>query len=263
MADTSIAPICPRCKSEKPASEFPKSYQGICRDCASEDRKMRFAAKSPEQQAEELSRRRASNRIACAKYKDRHPGKYQEKLNRRHARDPDRWKRWASENPEKRKKSSQEWAERNRERRVAESRAWRELNKDRVKETNERFRKGNPDYQFYWYQKNKERRRETAAAWRENNRDRWRLYSHNRRAIICDGNVSPTLPSELLKLQKNKCACCRGSLKKYGYHIDHIIPLAKGGKHENANIQLLCPSCNVRKSAKDPIEFMQSKGYLI
>lgn len=63
-------------------------------------------------------------------------------------------------------------------------------------------------------------------------------------------------------LQKNKCPICHISLTD-GFHVDHIIPLKKGGLHEKRNIQILCPSCNVRKSAKDPIEFMQSRGFLL
>lgn len=41
------------------------------------------------------------------------------------------------------------------------------------------------------------------------------------------------------------------------------MPLAKGGEHTPFNIQLLCPRCNVRKSAKHPVDFMQENGYLL
>lgn len=62
--------------------------------------------------------------------------------------------------------------------------------------------------------------------------------------------------------QKWKCACCRISIKTRR-HIDHITPLKKGGAHERQNIQLLCPPCNMRKQAKDPITFMQEMGFLL
>ena len=62
--------------------------------------------------------------------------------------------------------------------------------------------------------------------------------------------------------QKWKCVVCKCSIRN-SYHVDHITPLAKGGEHAPPNIQLLCPTCNVRKSAKDPIDFMQSRGYLL
>jgi hypothetical protein len=62
--------------------------------------------------------------------------------------------------------------------------------------------------------------------------------------------------------QRWKCACCKTDISRH-YHVDHITPLARGGRHEPKNIQLLCVTCNVRKAAKDPIEFMQSRGYLL
>ena len=62
--------------------------------------------------------------------------------------------------------------------------------------------------------------------------------------------------------QRWLCVICRCDVSK-SYHVDHIMPLAKGGKHEPKNIQILCPSCNVRKSAKDPIEYMQERGFLL
>jgi 5-methylcytosine-specific restriction endonuclease McrA len=48
-----------------------------------------------------------------------------------------------------------------------------------------------------------------------------------------------------------------------GFHVDHIKPLALGGQHEPGNIQLLCPTCNVRKSCTDPIQYAQRNGRLL
>ena len=64
------------------------------------------------------------------------------------------------------------------------------------------------------------------------------------------------------ELQRWKCAICRDSIK-HKYHADHITPIKRGGQHIPANIQLLCPRCNVRKSSRDPIDYMQSIGRLL
>lgn len=64
-------------------------------------------------------------------------------------------------------------------------------------------------------------------------------------------------------LQRWRCAACRCDLRRSGYHMDHIMPLAKGGAHAPRNVQLLCPTCNVRKSAKHPVDFMQERGFLL
>lgn len=83
-----------------------------------------------------------------------------------------------------------------------------------------------------------------------------------RRSAGKTGRLPKGTVSWLFALQRSKCAICKNSLRS-GYHVDHIYPIARGGKHEKSNVQLLCPSCNVRKSAKDPIQYMQSRGFLL
>jgi 5-methylcytosine-specific restriction endonuclease McrA len=55
---------------------------------------------------------------------------------------------------------------------------------------------------------------------------------------------------QLLTLQKGRCAICGKPMDLTGYHIDHIIPLARGGLNNDANIQLTHPKCNLRKGSK-------------
>lgn len=37
-----------------------------------------------------------------------------------------------------------------------------------------------------------------------------------------------------------------------GYHVDHIVPLSKGGTHTLDNLQYLCAKLNTQKGAKMP-----------
>lgn len=52
--------------------------------------------------------------------------------------------------------------------------------------------------------------------------------------------------------QSGKCAYCEVSPPKF--HIDHIIPISRGGSNWPSNLQLLCPPCNLRKHNKLPEE---------
>lgn len=77
------------------------------------------------------------------------------------------------------------------------------------------------------------------------------------------GSVTKHDVRRLIRLQRERCAVCWVGLKKTGYHLDHIMPLARGGTNDTGNLQVLCPSCNLSKNAKHPIDFMQQLGRLL
>jgi 5-methylcytosine-specific restriction endonuclease McrA len=39
--------------------------------------------------------------------------------------------------------------------------------------------------------------------------------------------------------------------------------LSRGGSNDISNIELLCERCNLRKHAKDPIDWAQENGLLV
>jgi hypothetical protein len=103
--------------------------------------------------------------------------------------------------------------------------------------------------------------RESVKKYRKNNPDKTREFALRRKSKLY-GRLPVGFIKQLLSLQKSKCAICKTDLSNT-YHVDHIMPLAKNGEHIPENIQILCPSCNVRKSSKDPIDYMQSLGFLL
>lgn len=42
-----------------------------------------------------------------------------------------------------------------------------------------------------------------------------------------------------------------------GWHVDHIVPLSQGGPDQRSNVTLACASCNLKKSARTPAEFVE------
>ncbi len=115
-----------------------------------------------------------------------------------------------------------------------------------------------------WRKENVLKIRADQAVYRAANLDLVRIHAHNRRALIANsgGKLSKGLAKKLFELQKGMCPCCGDSLGE-DYHMDHKIPLALGGSNVDDNIQLLRPLCNAKKGVSHPVDFMQSKGFLI
>jgi 5-methylcytosine-specific restriction endonuclease McrA len=171
--------------------------------------------------------------------------------------------RWYRENAQKlREHARNKWAAayaNNPEKFRAASRRWRMLNPEKSREWDRR-----------WIANNRERVRESARLRARNNLERIRFHTANRRARKrkASGSYGRDDISRLFNLQKGKCAYhrfCGNRISKRpnGYHVDHIVPLAKGGTNWPSNLQLTCPQCNVRKNAQDPIDYARRLGALV
>lgn len=158
------------------------------------------------------------------------------------------------------------------------SRKWHHKNKERVKEYQQGYYEKTKEYHSDKAKKYREANREklvsSSKEWHAKNKDRakayrkeriykYRVHAANRRARII-GNGGTHTKSDIdfiFKNQKGRCAICGCELSDY--HVDHITPIARGGSNSPSNLQVTCPPCNFSKNDKDPIEFMQSKGFLL
>jgi len=154
------------------------------------------------------------------------------------------------------KLASKVWVEANKDRKKAAVKAWAAANPDSRKASVKTYRAANKD-----------RVKAVRKAHYEANKEACRIDCHTRRARIYGngGKLSNGLFDKLFVLQRGKCPVCKTELSnvKPRSPMDHIMALANGGKNEDSNIQLLCQTCNSQKHSKDPIVFMQSKGFLL
>lgn len=102
------------------------------------------------------------------------------------------------------------------------------------------------------------------ASYRAAHPGRHRIYDQNKRVLRASavGRLSAGLSEKLFRLQRGKCPCCSQPLGD-DYHLDHKMPLALGGSNTDDNMQLLRAVCNMQKHAKHPVDFMQSRGFLL
>jgi len=157
----------------------------------------------------------------------------------------------------------------NPEREKAKKARYRAAHAPSVKAYNDEYRRVNYqkclDLQRAWRSANPDKAKAATARWQAANKGALRRNNQNRRArkAFNGGIVSRGIEARLMGLQRGRCAACGTGLRKAGHHLDHIKPLAKRGQHADNNLQLLCPPCNMSKHARDPVDFMQSRGFLL
>ena len=161
--------------------------------------------------------------------------------------------KWQKENPDKASDSKRKYREANREKISDYSHKRYHSNREKIAK-----------YSRKYYEANRDKVAERGRKWTQANPDKVKEIYHNRRAKIKGngGKLSKNIVQILLDRQKGKCACCGKSLK-HGYHLDHIMPLALGGMNTDDNVQLLTPTCNLRKGAKHPDDWARENGRLL
>lgn len=66
------------------------------------------------------------------------------------------------------------------------------------------------------------------------------------------GKIEPIERAVVFHRDGGRCQiashCGGAPLPERGWHLDHIVPLSRGGDHTYANVQAACATCNMRKS---------------
>lgn len=145
------------------------------------------------------------------------------------------------------------WRAKHPDRALASKRSWNSRNFERVKE-----------FQAAYHEKNKKKANFASKLWRTLNPEAKLAYDHLRRAIERNsgGKYTKQDVTRIFSAQKGKCAYCKIRLSS-GYHIDHIIPISRGGTNWPKNIQITCSNCNMKKHASDPLDFARKLGNLL
>lgn len=235
---------CSSCKKIKPVSEFHKNkakedgYQNQCKVCKKKVNQA-YVKNNSGRRKQTIDNYYSNNREAILK----------------------RQAVYRAENPEKRKETARKSRRKsyaaNPDKFRLKAKEWREENPEKAKKTSSKSAKKA-------YKKNPEKFKKKTRGWKEANPDKVRKMNRHRQSLkraqsySAEGHVSRDIEKILMRIQEGKCYYCQGNLVDLGFHREHKIPLSRGGLHDDSNLVLSCPSCNLEKGAKTDKEFMES-----
>ena len=165
---------------------------------------------------------------------------------------------------------------------------WRRAHREILREQERKWRDKHPEYYEYireyqrvWmhkyrkeypervslcnrkhYQKNQEYEQERVRKWQQEHPEAASIWRNNRRARVKGNGGSHTAEElrALIALQEYRCFYCNtpffDNTLNSKYHIDHKIPLSRGGSNDISNIVFACAKCNLSKSTKTAEEFI-------
>lgn len=123
---------------------------------------------------------------------------------------------------------------------TAQSLAWQRSNPEKMESYRERKNALGREYSKLYHHSH---RKQHAA--------QQRVRNHLRRG---DGSFTQDDVTTLYSIQEGRCFYCDKEVGKV-YHVDHWMPVSKGGANTSGNIVIACPPCNLSKSSRLPWDF--------
>lgn len=265
---------CVACGESKPLEAFPKAKgraegrRQNCKACHNAARRATWASRPDvrrakhdyyalrlEQKREWHRKHYKRNRERKAAYKKErrrlHPGKVREAERQNHLRHRD--KRLAQ-----RKRHRQENLEQSKERVRADYAKHADARRAAKAVYREKNRAETTACVARWREANREIDRSNAKAWRAANpawvkQQQAKRRARKRNAATDNDRVAYAKFIEHVRTSERlSCHWCGKPTKRVRRHIDHIVPLAKGGADDVYNLCCSCPTCNSQKHAKLP-----------
>lgn len=219
---------CSRCKRWRPLDDFVKGQSfsdGLnpwCKDCRKEYHKeygRDYRAKNSERISERLKRYYEENRERVGEKKRLRRESEEVRQGER-----ERSRRNYLEHKEEYRERTYKWRHENPEKEREHKRVYRERHKEGIKKYRSCFRREHPEKDLAYGA----RRRMLIGAKMDNEIDIKRIYKRDR----------------------DICYLCGKKVKKSERHLDHVIPLSRGGAHSEENLRVTHGRCNLIKGAK-------------
>lgn len=190
-----------------------------------------------------------------------------------------RTKAWQDSDPERMRAKNNRYYQENKEAHDAYGKEWSKKNPDKAKAIAERSKKKNADkirkrqLELYYKRHDEiliERRKRRAEHpelyrkrghdWYVTHKERVNAYTRNHRARrrLAPGQHSAADVRKQYEMQGGRCWWCQKNVGEK-YHVDHLIPIARGGTNWPDNIVISCAHCNTSRGDKLPSEWKRSQ----
>jgi 5-methylcytosine-specific restriction endonuclease McrA len=147
--------------------------------------------------------------------------------------------------------------------------AWRQRNRDRANAQSLEYVRRNPQLRRKWTSINRDRHREERREQARRTTEK-QLASHAknegarraRKRMLPSGNDAAI--AAIYRRAKSEglvvCHYCKAEIPFGRRHVDHAIPLARGGSHLESNLVIACSTCNLAKGTRTADEFFAAGG---
>lgn len=153
------------------------------------------------------------------------------------------WREYARKHRARKLMFHKRWYQRNRLKRLAQTRAYQQAHKEAYRERS-RVYDATPS--------RRAKRNASTRVWRKAHPEANAAYHARRKARLRNPDViSEAKSTALIRAWKKQrvftCYYCQLFFPTRQLHIDHIIPISKGGSHTVGNLCRSCDSCNLKK----------------
>lgn len=187
-------------------------------------------------------------------------------------------KRYRGQHREQIRERSRQYYWEHREERLQKSREYRRKNAEEIARRNREYRRKHPEIKRQqdkrYYQRHREQILQRHVEYRREHNEQMKqiyqryyqahkesYYSYRaaRRSLeeAAYLNLTPEQRAAIREIYRRaredpdvRCYICGRKIPMGHRHVDHIIPLSRGGRHEPSNLAIACDKCNLSKGDK-------------
>lgn len=138
---------------------------------------------------------------------------------------------------------------------------YNQTNQEKISQQRKKYRQSNKEKMAEYRQTNKEKLTKQMKEYRQSEQGKAARYKIRIKRLSYKHkvNFTPHERKHILDRDNWSCQCCGievhdESIGKWNTpnkcHIDHIVPISKGGNSESRNLRVLCRTCNLSKGDK-------------